>query len=154
MSPTMRWWFVGGSVLLLAACREAAGPTPLNTAQPKGSLRITTATTGAALDLDGYALCVDPRPDPWDFGNFCTPYETIGVNSGVSVPVAAGTHVVELDGVDFNCTVSGDNPRTVTVNDSTEVPFAVTCTATGSVKVTTATRGTDIDPDGYLVCAD
>jgi hypothetical protein len=251
MSPTRKWWFVGGSVLLLAACTQPAGPTLLNPAQPVTSLRITIATTGGALDPDGYAacvdpapdghggtscayagplavwvngfwtvivdtgphavlltglaanctvtgdnpravsvargetaavpfavacaaatlhitttttgvsfdpdgygLCVDPRPDPWDFGNFCTPYETIGVNSGVSVPVAAGTHVVELDGVDFNCTVSGDNPRTVTANDSTEVPFAVTCTATGSVKVTTATRGTDIDPDGYLVCVD
>jgi len=252
MSPMRRWWFVGGSVFLLAGCTEPAGPPLLNTTQPTGSLRIITATTGGTMDPDGYAacvdpapdghggtscayagplpiwvngfwtvmvdtgahavlltglatnctvigdnpravsvalgetaavpfavacaaatlhitttttgvsfdpdgygLCVDPRPDPWDFGgNFCTPYETIGVNSGVSVPVAAGTHVVELDGVDFNCTVSGDNPRTVTVNDSTEVPFAVTCSALGSVKVTTATRGTDIDPDGYLVCVD
>ncbi len=249
MSPTMRWWFVGGSVLLLAACREAAGPTPLNTAQPKGSLRITTATTGSAPDPDGYAACVDPRPDascayagplairvngtgtvvvdtgahavllrdvaanctvagdnpravsasrgetavvpfaitcvqptlhvtttttgvfldpdgyalcidlhlddPWGFGDYvCTTYEAIGVNNDVTMSVAPGTHFVQLDSVAENCVVSGDNPKRVEAGAASEVQFAILCSATGSVKVTTATSGTDIDPDGYFVCVD
>lgn len=252
MSPMRKWWFVGGSVLLLAACAEPAGPTLLNPAQPTGSLRITIGTTGSALDPDGYAacvdpapdghggtscayagplaigvngfwtvtvdtgahavlltgvaanctvagdnpravsasrgetaavpfavacaagtlhvtttttgasvdpdgyrVCVDPHPDPWDYGgDVCTTDEAVGVNSGVSVSVVPGTHQVDLDDVAENCTVIGGGTRTVTANDSTDVPFAVTCAATGSVKVTTATSGTDIDPDGYLVCVD
>jgi hypothetical protein len=53
-----------------------------------------------------------------------------------------------------NCTVSGDNPRTITATAGTEVPFAVTCAAAGSVRVTTATSGIDVTLNGYGVCID
>ena len=51
MSPTMRWWFVGGSELLLAGCREPAGPTPLNTWSPGGSRIAFAATQAEVADL-------------------------------------------------------------------------------------------------------
>ena len=117
------------------------------------TLHVTTTTTGISFDPDGYDLCVDPAVVAWDYG--CATYEAaIGVNSGVTVPVAAGTHVVELSGVASNCTVSGENPRTVTANAKTEVPFVVTCAAAGSMRVTAATSGTDVSLNGYLVCVD
>ena len=112
-------------------------------------LHVTTTTTGASLDPDGYLVCVDL--DPWQEG--CAYDSAIGVNGGTTLPVAPGPHVVQLVGVAGNCTVSGDNPRTVTANADTEVPFAVTCTAAGSVRVTTATTGLSLDPS-YLVCID
>lgn len=251
MSQMRRWWFVGGSVLLLAGCTDPIGPTPLKPLKPTGALRITTATTGSPADPDGYAacvdpgsdghggtpcayagplpigvsgfwtvtvdtgahtvlltgvaanctvagdnprafsasqggtaavafavtcvqptlhitttttgvslpdgysLCVDPGYDWYDGSYFCATYgSAIGVNDGLTVPVAAGTHVVQLDGVAEHCVVSGDNPKRVEAGASSEVQFAILCSATGSVKVTTATSGTDIDPDGYLVCVD
>ena len=126
-----------GAVLFAIACASV-------------TLHVTTTTTGVSLDPDGYSVCLDL--DPWQDG---CPYEAaIGVNGGATVPVAPGTHLVQLDGVAPNCTVSGDNPRSVTANANTEVPFAVTCVAVGSVRVTTATRGTDPDRDGYGVCID
>jgi WD40-like Beta Propeller Repeat len=71
----------------------------------------------------------------------------------VTVPVSTSNHSVELDYVPSNCTVSGNNPRTVTASGGiTEVPFAVSCLDTGSVHLTIATTGTDIDQTGYVVC--
>jgi hypothetical protein len=100
------------------------------------TLHVTTTTTGVSLDPDGYSVCVDL--DPWQDG--CAYESAIGVNGGATVPVAPGTHFVELDGVAPNCTASGDNPRTVTANANTEVPFAVTSGAVGSVRVRQAGR--------------
>src|SRR6058998_1975977 len=152
MSPTRKWWFVGGSVLLLAACREAAGPTPLNTAQPKGSLRITTATTGSAPDPDGYAACVDPRPDA--SCAYAGPL-AIRVNGFETMIVDTGTHTVLLRGVAANCTVAGDNPRAVSASrgETAVVPFAIACVQP-SLHVTTTTTGVFLDPDGYALCID
>ena len=128
-------------------------PFAVTCVQP--TLHVTTTTTGVFLDPDGYSLCVDPGYD-WDYGSsVCGTYASaIGVNSAVTVSVALGTHVVVLDGVADNCVLSGDNRRSVEPGPSSEVQFAVTCFATGSVKVTVATSGTDLDPDGYFVCVD
>ena len=246
MSQMKRWWVVGGGVLLVAACTDPIS-VPLAVVKPTASLRITTATTGSALDRDGYAACVDPASDGhggtscayagpmaiavngagtvtvdtgahsvllmgvaanctvagdnpravpvsrggtaavgfavtctplalhvtttttgvsldpdgyslcvdpggyWDYG--CATYEAIGVNSGVTVPVEPGTHLLQLDGVAANCEVGG-NPRGVDAGATSEVPFVITCFATGSVQVTTASGGTDVDPNGYTVCVD
>jgi hypothetical protein len=133
------------------AVRGETAAVPFAVACAEVTLHITTTTTGASLDPDGYYACVDVDNDPWESG--CGLYEApIGVNGGVTMPVPSGAHIVQLVGVALNCTVSGDNPRTVTANAVTEVPFAVTCAATGSVRVTTATGGTDRDRDGYSVC--
>ncbi len=71
----------------------------------------------------------------------------------------ASSHQVELIGVALNCTVSGTNPRNVTVaaGKTASVAFKVTCSAptpdAGSIEVTTATTGSDPD-DGYTVTVD
>src|SRR5439155_55779 len=70
--------------------------------------------------------------------------------------VLEGAHVVQLSGVASNCTVNTKNPLPVTlVGSSTTATFSVTCAATtGSLKVTTGTTGSDLDPDGYTVTVD
>src|SRR5205085_1149142 len=73
--------------------------------------------------------------------------------------LTATSHTVELTGIAGNCTVSGQNPRTVTVATSgTTTTFTITCAAlpppTGDLTVTAATTGQDLDPDGYTVTVD
>ncbi len=114
-----------------------------------GSLTVTTSTTGSNLDPDGYTVVVDngaasqPIPD----------------NGSVTFTGPAGDHTVGLSGVAANCTVSGANPRTVTVpaGGTTSTTFAVTCAATsttGNLTVTTSTTGSNLDPDGYTATVD
>jgi probable HAF family extracellular repeat protein len=84
-----------------------------------GSLEITTTTTGARPDPDGYAVSVD--------GGSTQP---IAINSTRALPsVAAGPHAVALAGLAGNCTVQGENPQTVTiiVGQKTTANFAVSC---------------------------
>ncbi len=85
-----------------------------------GSLTVTTSTTGANLDPDGYTLTLD--------GSSSQP---IATNGSVTVTVPAGDHPVALSGVAANCTVSGANSRTVTVpaDGTGTTTFAVTCSA-------------------------
>jgi hypothetical protein len=112
-----------------------------------GTLDITVSTSGPDADPDGYEAVVDGgTPQP------------IGINATVTLTsVAAGTHTARLDGVAANCSVAGPNSQTVTVpaNGSATVTFAVTCTeaqpTTGTLRITTTTSGSDVDPDGYLV---
>jgi WD40-like Beta Propeller Repeat len=113
-----------------------------------GILRITATTSGN--DPDGYQVTVD--------GGAAQP---LGANAAVTVVnVAAGSHTVVLADLESGCTVSGPNPRTVTVtpNAQANVAFVVTCAApppvTGSIKVTTTTSGPNPDPDGYSVAVD
>jgi hypothetical protein len=140
----------GANPVAVHTARGDTAAVPFAVACASMTLHVTTTTTGVSLDPDGYFVCLDL--DPWQDG--CAYASDIGVNGGATVPVAPGTHDVQLDGVAPNCTVSGDNPRTITANANTEVPFAVTCVALGSVRVTTATGGTDPDRDGYGVCID
>lgn len=131
-----------GTVLTGLSCSggDITGP---NTA----ALKITTTTNGADPDPDGYALALD--------GGATQP---IGVNASATVPnLAAGSHSVRLSGLAQNCTVQGDNPRSVTLAEgaSADMTFAITCSATtGSIQVTTATTGSSLDPDGYSITLD
>lgn len=115
-----------------------------------GTLTVTTSTTGSDLDPDGYTVTVD--------GGAAS--QPIATNGSVSFAGPAGDHSVGLSGVAANCTVSGANPRTVTVpsGGTVSTTFSVTCAATGggtgSVTVTTSTTGSNLDPDGYTVTID
>jgi len=65
---------------------------------------------------------------------------------------------VSLSNVPASCTVSGANPRTVTVpaGGTGSTTFAVSCTApttTGNLTVTTSTSGSSV-PSGYTVAVD
>jgi hypothetical protein len=112
-----------------------------------GDLKVTTSTTGVELDPDGYAVSLDGGAP-----------QTIAGNGSVTFPaLTAGSHSVTLSGLAANCTVSGANPQTVTAvaGTTTTTSFAVSCVATtGALTVTTATTGTDLDPDGYAVSVD
>ncbi len=71
--------------------------------------------------------------------------------------VTTGSHSVALAGIAGNCQLSGPNPRQVNVSaaDTTQLSLAVACvTATGSIQITSATAGADLDPDGYRVRVD
>src|SRR3989442_1569880 len=119
-----------------------------------GSLTVTTATSGASgdLDPDGYTVSVD--------GGAAS--QPIATNGSVTFTGPAGDHSIALTGVATNCTVSGANPRTVTVpaGGTASTTFSVSCAptgpTTGSLSVTTATSGAsgDLDPDGYTVTLD
>ena len=122
-----------------------------------GTARIITATTGADPDPDGYRMVVDC----YDYYGYACYYyyhaEQMSPNDTVVLAgVPSGSHTFQIDGVAQNCTVTGENPRTVHVTGgaTTEVTFTVTCAATGSMQVTTATTGVDPDPNGYGVVLD
>ncbi|NNF42534.1 MAG: hypothetical protein HKN62_05720, partial [Phycisphaerales bacterium] len=111
-----------------------------------GDLTVMTTTTGDDIDADGFMFAVDGG----------TP-QAIGVNESMTIQVSAGARSVELSGVANNCTVSGDNPRMVTVpgGGTASADFSVTCVSTtGTLVVTTTTTGADIDPDGFAVSVD
>jgi hypothetical protein len=114
-----------------------------------GSLAVTTTTSGAGSDPDGFSLTVDGL----DRGG-------IGVNAIVSLAdLTPGIHSVGLTGLAANCLIAGDNPRsaTVTLGQATPVGFTITCVAppgSGSVQITAATTGRSLDPDGYAVSLD
>src|SRR5206468_6915811 len=87
---------------------------------PTGDLTVTAATTGQDLDPDGYTVTVDGGQS-----------RSLGVNTSTTYSgLTATSHTVELTGIAGNCTVSGQNPRTVTVATSgTTTTFTITCAA-------------------------
>jgi hypothetical protein len=106
---------IAAAIPLLVSC----GSDDL-TAPTDGTIQVTTATSGEALDSDGYTVSVDGA----------TPV-AIGIVGLVNIPnVEPGDHPVVLGGVAANCRVgSGINQRiaTVPVGDTVRVAFAVTC---------------------------
>jgi Tol biopolymer transport system component len=117
---------------------------------PGAGLQVSSTTTGAALDPDGYAVLLDGS----DRGTLA-PTGSINVDG-----VAPGLHKVGLSGVAANCTVQGPNPQTVTMSDvTTNVSFAISCVepsgSVGTLTVATTTSGGNtLDPDGYLFAID
>lgn len=112
--------FLGLAAILTLGCDDSTGPPAL----PTGAVEITVSTTSANidLDLDGYTVSIDGRPGP-----------AVGVNATVTIGfLPSGTHLVRLDGLASNCSVSGTNPRSVDVTSDTaasSVTFAVSCGA-------------------------
>lgn len=113
--------------------------------QLTGSLRVTT-TTGGVMAPTGYHVVV----------NGTGAWVPVGLNDAIVVPrLLEGDNAVRLE-VPSNCAVDGGASRTVHIapGSTTDVAFAVNCVQVGDVielRVTTATSGTDPDPDGYLV---
>ena len=126
---------------------------PFNVMPPPpttGSLMVTTATTGATPDPDGYVVAVDAGASQ-PIGNLDT--LTFG-------GLAPGSHAVALTGLAPNCSATGGTSRNATVSagDTARVSFSVSCPTppptTGDLTVTTTTGGTGSDPDGYTVSVD
>jgi hypothetical protein len=131
--------------LALNACGGEGGGFELPATT--GTLEVTTATTGDEMDPDGYTVQVDGEaPQP------------IGIAGRIQrTLVDPGNHTLRLDGLASNCSVGGDNPRTVAIvaGQTLTSPFEVTCTATsGGILITTSTGGASLDPDGYAVVLD
>src|SRR5439155_1615301 len=109
----------------------------------------TVGTSGSDIDPDGYTVTVDGSVS-----------QSVGANGLVTFTgLAAGDHTVGLSGVASNCTVSGDNPRTVSliIGVVGTTSFSVGCAAipkTGDLTATTSTTGSSLDPDGYTVTVD
>lgn len=87
-----------------------------------GVLKAAAATSGSNLPT-GYMVVLDSSQST---------ATAIGINDSITAAgIAAGSHRAALGGVPANCSVSGANPRSVTVpaNDTARIAFSVTCTA-------------------------
>ena len=133
------------SSLLLALAVACGGDSV--TDPGTASIEVTTTTTGVEPDPDGYMVQIDagaPR--------------AIGTGATIQVPeLSAGDHTVLLVGLASNCTVEGENPRTVLLagGQTAAVSLAVSCAATtGGLQVSAATTGPSPDADGYAMTVD
>jgi Tol biopolymer transport system component len=109
-----------------------------------GDVKVVNVTTGTAPD-DSYTVTLDIVGTP----------QLLAANDSLTLSgLTVGDHMIELGDVAPNCTVAGDNPRTVTVTGGGEVrtQFDVTCPA-GSLDVTSNTWGLGLD-SGYDVVID
>ncbi len=137
-------------VLMAAALAACSGSGDGSTNVDVPPLQIMTATSGTSIDPDGYSATIDAGAPM-----------AIGVNDTVVVGDAgSGRHVVTLSGVASNCQVQGNATDTVTVADGStaDASFEVTCGSVsagdGQIQVTTATIGSNPDPDGYAILLD
>src|SRR5262245_8973025 len=107
-------------------------------------LLVTINEAGDEPDLDGFDLTLGGADNARS-----------RVFSGPSLAVGRltpGAHMVGLESVAPNCSVVGENPRSVNVinRNVTPVDFVVTCkSTTGSIEIRVATSGPDQDFDGY-----
>src|SRR5207253_1629404 len=155
MARTTSWTLAAtaaATLMVAAACDDSQSPRPraLLGLPDVGTLAVTVTTSGSNTP-SGYTVTVD--------GSSSQSVGAIGVATFLGLP--SGSHTVLLSGVPSNCSVSGDNPRTVSLIAGlvAATTFSVSCTAlptTGSLSVTTATSGAsgDVDPDGYSVTLD
>ena len=83
------------------------------------ALRLTTSTTGPDVDSNGYAFSLDENPA-----------SSIGVNASLTLNgLAPGEHTLRVSGIAENCSLDGDNPRSLTLSAElvTEAVLAITC---------------------------
>jgi hypothetical protein len=127
----------------------ACGGEDLTTPPTAGSVEVTTSTTGAEPDPDGYTVQLDAGSA-----------QVIGSAAVLQISdISVGSHAIQLADVAANCTVAGDNPRTVavTAGEATAVTFAVVCSAvptTGNLDVSSSTIGPSTDADSYTITLD
>ncbi|MDX1748205.1 MAG: hypothetical protein R3324_19900, partial [Halobacteriales archaeon] len=113
-----------------------------------GGLTVAVETSGEDLDPDGYSIELDGGVE-----------RAVGINGSVDLSgLPSGPREVRLACTAANCSVEGENPRTVTIpfgGESTETTFRVGCLSrTGNLEVTVETQGEDLDEDGYTVRID
>jgi hypothetical protein len=127
------------SVTFTVRCAPNAPPST-------GDLTVTTSTTGANLDPDGYTVTLDGSTN-----------RAIATNGSVTFTgLPAGNHTVVLSGVAGNCSASGGTSRTVNVpaGGTASTSFAVSCagappptgtrvTGRGAIGAGSATPGSD-----------
>ena len=109
-----------------------------------GNLRVSVTTTGTGPDADGYIITVGQRSG-----------EAVAADGNITVTeLLPGDYPVRLSGLAANCFVVGTNPVTgrVVAGGQATASFDVSCPGSGArVRVTTATTGGDLDPNGYTL---
>jgi hypothetical protein len=126
LAPAGRRVGVGGQV-------SSFSPFAIWVDEPAGDLQLDLdAPVGEGLDT--YVLRVDGGPE-----HAIEPFASVFLSG-----LPGGSHTVLLGGVPAGCSVSGENPVTVTVPPTGSVShrFLVTC-APGDLEVTVATSGPD-----------
>jgi hypothetical protein len=128
-----------GVLLAASGCGSSESPPP---SPAKGSIQVTSSTTGTNPDVDGYTVRLDGGTA-----------QRIGANGPLALPdIATGAHSLTIGDIAGNCTLAQANPAPVTVvaNEATAVALSVSCAATsGLIHVVVQTTGSTTDPDGY-----
>ena len=121
--------------LLVAACNDNTDPD-----ETTGAIRVSAATTGALLDPDGYSVGLD--------GGAGGPVDATG--SLVIPDVEPGDHALALSGLACNCALADHEPVAVAVSvgDTAEASFAVTCEEIGRLAFADGGDIYRIDLDG------
>jgi hypothetical protein len=136
----------GARVLALAISLlwQACSGEDITTPPTTGAIRVTTSTSGAELDPDGYSVSLDT------LGGV-----PIAGNGSVVLTAEPGDHTVELAGLAANCGVESNRQSVaVMAGDTATVAFDVTCSATaGGLRVVVTTTG-DLPDDAYLLSVD
>jgi len=117
-------------VLFAAACTDATVASKRN-----GFIQVSVEVSGGDLDLDGFSVVVDGA----------TRYFLSSNTSILLRDIDVGTHTLRLEQVAGNCTVTGEQPQSVTVEAGQTVglTFHITCVVTG-ISVTAQATGTDV----------
>lgn len=108
-----------------------------------GSFRASIVTSGEEIDTDGYSLMIDG----------IGPRSLASNDAQVFSGLRAGQYHLSLLGVANNCSVIGGSEKLIVVqfNAITESPFTVNCVMGGTLVVTTATTGEDIDQTDQVI---
>ena len=111
--------FPGRVVSLLSLLTLTACEVTFLSISTDGRLEITVVTNGNTIDLDGYSVTID--------GSQAT---SVDANGTITLAqITEGSHMVQLSEVDQNCSVQGDNPRTVVMpsGKTLTMSFVVAC---------------------------
>jgi TolB protein len=108
---------VGLVALLLSGCADDM-PTDPGVPAGNGTIRVTVTTSGATPDPDGYLLSISGLAD-----------RPVTDGSIDVVDAPAGNRTLALSGLSPNCSVAGDNPRSITViaDQTVSTAFNVSC---------------------------
>ncbi len=140
--PFLRRAAAAAAVLsLVAGCGGGGdgGAGPSNSV-----IRLAMITNGNDLDPDGYDLVVGTRAAQPVLSN-AVYYITNLTGASVSL---------QINGIAANCTVSGANPRSVTLSrgDTTSAIIQVDCISLlGKIKLESVASGVDPDVNGYII---
>ncbi|NIT60726.1 MAG: hypothetical protein GWN00_32340, partial [Aliifodinibius sp.] len=85
----------------------------------EGIIKVGTQTSGDDQDSDGYSASVDGSSG-----------KSVDINDEIYFAnVTQGSHDISLSGIAQNCSVSGQNPRSVSIiaGDTTSISFDIEC---------------------------
>src|SRR5438876_7685355 len=123
---------------------------------PLLSCGTTAPARPGALDVDYFTVLGDAQPFIWGVSiDGASPHNVSSADSGSFLldGLTIGEHHIIISSLPAICT-SGSNDRAVTVSnvDTARVQIAVRCRSSKAIlKVTTASTGSPLDPDGYVL---